>query len=43
VRLAGLRVGRQDAVELAARADGEIGENLAHVVLERARADKQPV
>jgi hypothetical protein len=30
-------VAGQDAVELAARADGELGEDLAQVVLDRAR------
>jgi hypothetical protein len=29
-------------VELAARADAELGEHLAQVVLDRARADEQP-
>src|SRR5216684_3049896 len=39
VRLAGLRVGGADVVELAARADGELGEDLEHVISDRARAD----
>ena len=38
----GGRAGRQDAMELAAGADGELGEHLAQVVLDRARADEQP-
>jgi len=42
VRLGGGRVGRQDAVELAAGADVELGEDLAQVVLNRARTDEQP-
>ena len=32
----------QDPVELAAGADAELGEDLAQVVLDRARADEQP-
>ena len=32
----------QDAMELAARADADLGEHLAQVVLDRARADEQP-
>src|SRR5580658_6364659 len=42
VRLDGGRGVRQGAVELAAGADGELGEDLAQVVLDRARADEQP-
>src|SRR5260221_13870492 len=38
----GVRVAGQDAVELAAGADAELGEDLAQVVLDRARADEQP-
>src|SRR5947208_11443677 len=38
----GGRVAGQDAVELAARADVELGEDLAQVVLDRARTDEQP-
>src|SRR5438105_4147271 len=38
----GGRVTGQDAVELAARADVELHEDLAQVVLDRARADEQP-
>jgi hypothetical protein len=36
------RVGGQRLVELAAGGDGELGEDLAQVVLDRARADEQP-
>ena len=36
------RVARQDALELAARGDVELGEDLAQVVLDRRRADEQP-
>src|SRR5215469_14477021 len=36
-----VRVAGQDAVELAAGADAELGEDLAQVVLDRARADEQ--
>src|SRR5579859_3184828 len=38
----GVPVAGQNAVELATRADAELGEHLAQVVLDRARADKQP-
>jgi hypothetical protein len=38
----GVWVGGQDAVELAAGDDGQLGEDLAQVVLGRARADEQP-
>src|SRR5258708_29299448 len=38
----GARVAGQDGVELAAGADAELGEDLAQVVLDRARADEQP-
>src|SRR5947208_12771905 len=38
----GGRVAGQDAVELVARADVELGEDLAQVVLDRARTDEQP-
>src|SRR5580704_13221548 len=38
----GVRVGGQDLVKLAAGADGELGEDLGQVVLDRARADEQP-
>ncbi len=37
-----VRVAGQDAVELAAGADIKLGEDLAQVVLDRARADEQP-
>ena len=37
----GGRVAGQDAVELAARADAELDEDLAQVVLDRARTDEQ--
>src|SRR5262245_11583428 len=36
------RVAGQDHVELAPRADAELGEDLAQVVLDRARADEEP-
>src|SRR5829696_8431055 len=36
------RVAGQDPVELTARADSELGEDLAQVVLDRALADEQP-
>ena len=36
------QVAGKDAVELVARADVELGEDLAQVVLDRARADEQP-
>ena len=42
VRPGGVRVGWQDAVKLVAGADGELGEDQAQVVLDRARADEQP-
>ena len=32
----------EGAVELAARTDGELGEDLAQVVLDRADAEEQP-
>jgi hypothetical protein len=35
-------VAGQDAVELAAGADAELGEDLAQVVLDRTGADEQP-
>src|SRR2546428_4498334 len=38
----GGRPAGQDAVELVARADVELGEDLAQVVLDRARTDEQP-
>ena len=38
----GVRVGRQDMIELTARADAELGEHLAEVVLDRAGTDEQP-
>src|SRR5580704_8169852 len=41
VRRDGLRVAGKGAVELAAGADAELGEDLAQVVLDRARADEQ--
>src|ERR1700685_3930944 len=40
-RLCGVRFDGQDLAELAARADGKLGEYLAQVVLDRARADEQ--
>ncbi len=42
VRRDGVRVAGQGPVELAAGADAELGEDLAQVVLDRARADEQP-
>src|SRR6185312_13495992 len=39
--LDGCRVAGQDAVELAARGDAELGEDLAQVVLDRVCADEQ--
>ena len=41
-RLGGLRVAGQRADELIARADVELREHLAQVVLDRARADEEP-
>jgi len=41
-RAALVSAGGQDPVELAAGADAELGEDLAQVVLDRARADEQP-
>jgi hypothetical protein len=41
-RPGGGRVAGKDAVELTAGADGQLGEDLAQVVLDRARADGQP-
>src|SRR5690242_19164117 len=38
----GIQVAWRNAAELAARADVELGEDLAQVVLDRARAEKQP-
>src|SRR5258708_11315964 len=38
----GARVAGQDVVELAAGGDADLGEDLAQVVLDRARADEQP-
>jgi MFS family permease len=40
--MAGVLVGGQDAAELAARGDVELGEDLAQVVLDRARGQEQP-
>src|SRR5262249_37643521 len=40
--LDGVRVAGKDAVELATGADAELGEDLAQVVLDCARADEQP-
>src|SRR5580693_4249689 len=37
-----IQVAWRNAAELAARADVELGEDLAQVVLDRARAEKQP-
>jgi hypothetical protein len=42
VRLGRGPVAGQDAIELAARAGRELGEDLAQVELDRARADEQP-
>src|SRR5580658_7726880 len=42
VRRDGVGVAGQGPVELAAGADAELGEDLAQVVLDRARADEQP-
>ncbi len=42
LRLGAGRVAGQGPVELAARADGELGEDLAQVVLDRTGADEQP-
>src|SRR5215469_11019731 len=41
-RLAWARIVRQDLIELAARVDAKLGEDLAQVVVDRARADEQP-
>src|SRR6185312_10606157 len=38
----GVWVGRQDAAEVAARGDAELGEDLAQVVLDSARRQEQP-
>src|SRR5580658_882031 len=38
----GVRVGRQDAAEIAAGGDVELGEDLAQVVLDGARGQEQP-
>src|SRR6476661_5475991 len=38
----GVRVGRQDAAEVAARGDVELGEDLAQVVLDGAPRQEQP-
>jgi hypothetical protein len=44
VRPGGVRVGGQDVAKLAARADGELGEDLAQVVLDRAlRNSRAPI
>ena len=38
----GVRIARQDAVELAAGAYAELGEDLPQVVFDRVRADEEP-
>jgi len=44
VRPGGVRVGGQDVAKLAAGADGELGEDLAQVVLDRAlRNSRVPI